>query len=371
MKQKPQPPQRQPPADAIEAQLRLERAGFTLDVALSLPGRGITALFGPSGCGKTSCLRAMAGLERAQGRVVVNGQPWQDDARRLWLPTHRRGLGYVFQESSLFAHLSVRGNIEYGLRRVPAARRRVVLEQAVELLGLAGLMERNPATLSGGERQRVAIARALAASPAVLFMDEPLAALDAARKAEVMPYLEGLQRGLDIPVVYVSHAQDEVARLAAHLVLLRDGRVEAAGPTAELLSRLDLPLAHGDGAATVVAGTVESHDAHDHLTTMAFAGGRLHFASARARAPGQPIRLRVQARDVSLALSAPRGSSILNAVAVRITALLPDGPGQVMVALDAAGTPLLARITQRSAHHLGLAVGQALLAQVKGVAVLD
>ena len=147
MTEKPQPPQQQTPADAIEAQLRLERAGFMLDVALSLPGRGITALFGPSGCGKTSCLRAMAGLERAQGRVVVNGQPWQDDARRLWLPTHRRGLGYVFQESSLFAHLSVRGNIEYGLRRVPAARRRVALEQAVELLGLAGLMERNPATL--------------------------------------------------------------------------------------------------------------------------------------------------------------------------------------------------------------------------------
>ena len=169
----------------------------------------------------------------------------------------------------------------------------------------------------------------------------------------------------------MSHAQDEVAWLAAHLVLLREGRVEAAGPTAELLARLDLPLAHGDGAATVVAGTVESHDGHDHLTTMAFAGGRLHFASARARAPGQPIRLRVQARDVSLALSAPQGSSILNAVAVRITALQPDGPGQVMVALEAAGTPLLARITQRSAHHLGLAVGQALLAQVKGVAVLD
>ncbi len=358
-------------SSSIAAELRLVRPGFTLDVALALPGRGITALFGPSGCGKTSCLRALAGLERAEGRVVVNGRAWQDDASGLWLPTHRRGLGYVFQEASLFPHLSVRGNIEYGLRRVPAARRRVALDQAVELLGIAGLMDRGPATLSGGERQRVAIARALAASPAVLFMDEPLAALDAARKAELMPYLDALQRGLDIPVIYVSHSQDEVMRLASHLVLLRAGRVEAAGPTAELLARTDLPLAQGDGAATLVAGTVLSHDAHDHLTTVAFPGGQLQFAAAAPHAPGQALRLRVQARDVSLALQAPEGSSILNLLPARITALQPDGPGQVLVALDAGGTPLLARITQRSARTLGLAAGQTLLAQVKGVAVLD
>ena len=188
-------------ASLIDAQLRLERADFTLDVTLALPGRGITALFGPSGCGKTSCLRAIAGLERARGRVVVDGDAWQDDARALWLPTHRRGLGYVFQEASLFPHLTVRGNIDYGLRRLPAARRAVALDQAVELLGIGPLMERSPATLSGGEQQRVAIARALAASPRVLLMDEPLAALDAPRKAEVMPYLERLQRGLDIPVI--------------------------------------------------------------------------------------------------------------------------------------------------------------------------
>ncbi|GAA6118271.1 molybdenum ABC transporter ATP-binding protein [Acidovorax sp. FG27] len=361
----------QPPGTpVIDARLRLERPDFTLDVALALPGRGITALFGPSGCGKTSVLRALAGLDRAQGLVVVNGDVWQDDAQGLWLPTHRRGLGYVFQEASLFSHLTVRGNIDYGLRRLPAARRAVALEQAVTLLGIGPLMERRPHTLSGGERQRVAIARALAASPRVLLMDEPLAALDAPRKAEVMPYLEGLQRGLDIPVIYVSHAQDEVARLAAHLVLLRAGRVEAAGPTAELLARLDLPLAHGDTAATVVAGTVLSHDAEDQLTTVGFSGGQLQFASAGHRQPGQPLRLRVQARDVSLALAPPQGSSILNAVAVRVVAVQEDGPGQVMVALDAAGTPLLARITLRSARTLGLAPGLPLWAQVKGVAVL-
>ncbi len=178
----------------ISARLRLQRPDFLLDVDLHLPGQGVTALFGPSGCGKTTCLRAMAGLEQTTGRVEVNGQPWQDSATKLWLPTHKRQLGYVFQEASLFDHLNVRQNMEYGLRRLPPGRRRVSLDQAVELLGLGALLARMPHTLSGGERQRVAIARALAASPRLLLMDEPLAALDAARKAEVLPYLERLQR---------------------------------------------------------------------------------------------------------------------------------------------------------------------------------
>ncbi|MGN1056382.1 MAG: molybdenum ABC transporter ATP-binding protein, partial [Comamonas sp.] len=185
----------------IEARLHLPRNDFALDVDLQLPGRGITALFGPSGCGKTSCLRAIAGLDRAQGRVAVNGQMWQDDAMRHWLPTHRRALGYVFQEASLFTHLTVRGNLDYGLRRTPTARRKVQLDQAVELLGIAALLARHPSTLSGGERQRVAMARALATSPQLLLMDEPLSALDTQRKAEVLPYLESLQRHLDIPVL--------------------------------------------------------------------------------------------------------------------------------------------------------------------------
>ena len=359
----------------IEARLRVQRPAFTLDVHLQLPGRGVSALFGPSGCGKTTCLRALAGLERAPerriGRVAVNGEFWQDEAQGLWRPTHQRALGYVFQEASLFAHLSVRGNVEYGLRRVPPARRRVPLEQAVELLGLGALMDRAPATLSGGERQRVAIARALAASPALLLMDEPLAALDAPRKAEVLPYLERLQRTLDIPVVYVSHAHDEVARLAHHLVLLRTGQVVAAGPTQALMARLDLPLAQGDTAATVVAGTVAGHDTADHLTTVHFPGGQLQLVSAQERPVGQPVRLRVQARDVSLTLAHQSGTSILNIVPARVEALREDDPGQVMVALDAGGTPLLARLTQRSATALALAPGLPVFAQVKGVALLD
>lgn len=361
-----------PPRTCIEARLHLVRPGFTLNVDLQLPGRGVTALFGPSGCGKTTCLRAIAGLTRAQpGRVVVHGDVWQDDAHTIWRATHERGLGYVFQEASLFDHLSVRGNIDYGLQRTPPARRTVALEQAVELLGIGHLMERKPLALSGGERQRVAIARALATTPRLLLMDEPLAALDAQRKAEVLPYLEKLQRTLDIPVLYVSHAIEEVARLAGHMVLMRNGLVQAQGRTEELIVRLDLPLAHGDAAATVIEGTVQDHDASDHITTVSFGGGLLSLVSPAPRTPGERIRLRVQARDVSLALSAPSDTSILNVLSAQVVALSEDSPGQTMVALDVGTTRLLARVTQRSAQALALSPGQPVFAQVKGVAIVN
>ena len=359
-------------AAQITALLTLVRAGFTLDVHLELPGRGVTALFGPSGCGKTTCLRAIAGLERARpGRVVVNGDVWQDDAQRIWRATHERALGYVFQEASLFDHLSVRGNIDYGLKRTPAARRKVALEQAVELLGIGHLMDRTPGALSGGERQRVAMARALATSPRLLLMDEPLAALDAQRKAEVLPYLERLHRSLDIPVLYVSHAIDEVARLAAYMVLLEDGRVRAHGATHELIARLDLPLAQGDTAATVVECTVLQHDAHDHIATVAFSGGQLLMVIPQARRVGDQLRLRVQARDVSLALTVPSDTSILNIVPAVVVALKEDSPGQLMVALDAGSTRLLARVTQRSAQALALGPGKEVFAQIKGIAIVN
>ena len=356
----------------MELQLHVQRPGFALDVDLRLPGQGVTTLFGPSGCGMTTLLRAVAGLERARpGRILVRGQIWQDDTQDIWQPTHQRALGYVFQEASLFHHLSVRRNIEYGLNRTPAARRQIVLEQAVDLLRIAPLLERATATLSGGERQRVAIARALATSPRVLLMDEPLAALDMARKAEVLPYLERLPRELDMPILYVSHATDEVARLASHLVLLRDGKVQAQGDPAELMGTLDLPLAQGDAAATIVAGTVLAHDLEDHLTTIAFPGGRLQLVSTRQRPVGQAVRLRVQARDVSLTLSPQTGTSILNAVPAQVVALREDSPGQIMVALEAGTTRLLARITQRSARTLCLTPGMHVVAQVKGIALLD
>ncbi|MFN7155972.1 MAG: molybdenum ABC transporter ATP-binding protein [Acidovorax sp.] len=357
----------------IDARLMLARpGGFTLDVDLHLPGRGVTALFGPSGCGKTTCLRAIAGLARAQpGRVVVNGEVWQDDGEHIWRSTHQRALGYVFQEASLFEHLSVRGNIDYGRKRTPPERHTVALDQVVDLLGIAHLMDRRPHALSGGERQRVAMARALATGPRVLLMDEPLAALDAQRKAEVLPYLERLHRTLAIPVLYVSHAIDEVARLAGHMVLMQDGRVLASGSTEDILVRLDLPLAHGDAAASVMQGTVLRHDAADHITTVQFAGGQLLLASPTERPVGDTVRLRIQARDVSLTLAEQVNTSILNILPATVAQVIDDCPGQCMVALDVGPTRLLARMTQRSAQALTLLPGKAVFAQVKGIAIVN
>ncbi len=354
----------------VRAQIRLAHPGFTLDVDLDLPGRGVTALFGPSGSGKTSCLRAIAGLERhARGYVGVDGECWQDDARGRFVPTYRRAIGYVFQDANLFSHLSVAQNVRFGMRRVAPGLHRVSLDQVVALLGIEHLMQRRCDTLSGGERQRVAMARALATSPRILLLDEPLAALDGARKAEVLPYLQRLHNELDIPVLYVSHALDEIARLADHLVLLDNGSARASAAVNELLTRLDLPLAHGDTAAAVIDATLESHDAHDRLSTLRFGGGVLLVPQDRAEL-GQRLHLRVQARDVSLTLQQQRDTSILNILSATVRAIAPDSPGQVMVSLDVGGCVLLARITERSARTLALAPGLALYAQIKGVAIL-
>ena len=373
----------------IQANFKCQRGDFSLDVSLDLPGRGVTAIFGSSGSGKTSLLRCVAGLERARrGYLKVNAHVWQDSELGLFVPVHQRALGYVFQEASLFAHLNVQRNLDYGLRRVPAADQRVALSQAIELLGIEKLLQRQPDTLSGGERQRVAIARALATSPRVLLMDEPLAALDMQRKAEVLPYLERLHEELDIPVLYVSHAPEEVARLADHLVLLESGRVLASGPTRELLTRLDLPLAHGDAAAAIVEAVVTSVEPAYHLSHAAFAGGEISLLNARLNV-GQRVRVRIQARDVSLTLHRQENTSILNIFAATVTAIASDSPGQVMVCLHIGGTQenqdtsketskeigqlpsqLLARITRKSADALGLQPGSRVYAQVKGVAVL-
>ena len=338
---------------------KVERgSAFTLDVDLQLPGRGITALFGPSGCGKTTLLRAVAGLVRpASGRVVANGDVWQDDAAGVWRPTHRRPLGVVFQEASLFDHLNVQRNLDFGRRRVPASERHVSLEQAIDLLGIAPLLQRNPASLSGGERQRVAIARALATSPRLLLMDEPLAALDAARKAELLPYFERLQRELDMPVLYVTHSLDEVARLASEVVLMQAGRTVAQGPTAQLMTRMDLSLSQRDSASALIEGTLESVDAAYGLLQVRFTGGVLQCvqaAGAPPRKPGQRLRLRVQARDVSVALQAATDTSILNVLPATVQAIAQDGPAQSLLSLDVGGCTLLARIMRKSADALQL-----------------
>ena len=365
---------------AVLLRLQISYPGFALDVDLAMPGTGVTALFGPSGSGKTTCLRAIAGLERAgtvgarrgihgNNFISVNGDIWQDDTAAIFRKPHLRPQGYIFQEASLFAHLSVAQNLQFGQSRVPTPQRRVSLDQAIELLGIGHLLQRQPHALSGGERQRVAMARALATSPRLLLMDEPLAALDAKRKAEILPYLEKLHLGLDIPVIYVSHALDEVARLADHLVLLQAGRAVASGATADLMTRMDLSMAQGDTASAVISATVVSHNTGYHLTQARFAGGEFSIPLQNIEV-GHTVRFRVQARDVSLTQEKQTGTSIQNIMPATITALSPEGPGQVMVQLDVGGSALLARLTARSVDVLKLEVGKRVFAQVKGVAIL-
>lgn len=364
-------------SNALQLTARLRRTGFLLDVDLHLPARGVTVLYGPSGSGKTSCLRVLAGLEpHAQGVVRVDGEVWQDSAQRVMRPVHQRALGYVFQEASLFEHLTVRDNLKFGFKRTPPAQRRHPWDHGLELLGIAHLLQRSPHELSGGERQRVAIARALATSPRVLLMDEPLASIDAARKEDILPWLEQLHAQLDIPVVYVTHSSDELTRLADHVVLLSEGRALCHGPVMELMTRLDLPLARGDAASALIEAHVLGHSPADALTELAFDGGRLLLPQAtHAALPrGAAVRVRIRARDVSLSLQAPEHSSVLNVLSATVVDVVDESPGQVLVGLQLGCGPqavrLLSRISQLSARRLEIAPGQAVFAQVKGVAMV-
>ncbi|MBB1074952.1 molybdenum ABC transporter ATP-binding protein [Rhodoferax sp. 4810] len=352
----------------LQARLVFGWPGFTLDVDLDLPGRGVTALFGHSGSGKTTLLRCIAGLERApQGQLSVQGEVWQSDTH--WLPTHQRPLGYVFQEASLFPHLSVLGNLRYGLKRTTGAQR-VSLDQAIELLGIGHLLARKPDQLSGGERQRVGIARALALSPRLLLMDEPLAALDLKRKQEILPYLERLHRELDIPVLYVSHSPDEVARLADHIVVMEAGRAVATGPLSETLARLDLPIRLGEDAGVVLDAVVAERDAQWHLARVAFPGGSLWVRDG-GHAIGSAVRVRILARDVSIALNHVTGISIQNCLPATVDQLADDDhPALALARLTLGPSPLIARLTRRSAAELALTPGQQVWVQIKAVALI-
>jgi len=361
----------QPMTDCLRARFRVDYSGFSLDADLTLPGRGISALFGQSGSGKTTALRCIAGLERGrEAYVEVNGEIWQDDSKGIFLPTHKRSLGYVFQEASLFSHMSVRRNLEYGQRRADTKHGAVIFEQAVELLGIGHLMERRPEKLSGGERQRVAIARAILTNPSLLLMDEPLAALDMKRKREILPYLERLHDALEIPILYVSHQQDEVMRLADHMVLLEDGKVIASGPMFDVLARLDISGRVAEEASSVIEVTVAHYDENYHLTRLDFQGGQF-LVARRDLQIGKRVRVKMYARDISLTLSVQPDSSILNHLAAVVVDMADAGnPAQVLVQLDAGGTPLLARITRRSQVMLGLTPGSHVYAQIKSVALL-
>jgi molybdate transport system ATP-binding protein len=356
----------------IIAQFKLDYGAFALDVDLRLPSSGITVLFGHSGSGKTTLLRCIAGLQHAQqGYLSINGEIWQNSDQQLFLPTHKRSLGYVFQEANLFAHLTVLDNLAFGLKRIGQKPDSDKFRQIVELLGIEHLMERLPERLSGGERQRVAIARALVLNPAILLMDEPLASLDFKRKQEIMPFLTRLHNELNIPVLYVTHSQQEVAQLADYLVVLDSGKVQAAGSLSDTFSRLDLPLAQDKQAGSVWQVRVIAHETEYHLTHVGFDGGELSLPAINAPL-GTKLRIQIHARDVSIILEVPKATSILNILPATITDIVDDGEdGQTVLRLQVGSQPLLAHITRKSAHKLDLQTGMSVYVQIKGTSILN
>ena len=349
-----------------------EAGSFDLRVDERLPGAGVTVVFGASGCGKTTLLRALAGLQPIEsGYLRVKGETWHDDKK--FLPAHRRPVGYVFQEASLFEHLTAAGNLEFARKRAAATVNEQEVQDVIALLGLGDLLQQRPQQLSGGERQRLSIARSLLIKPELLLMDEPLAALDQTRKQEILPYLDRIRAELKIPMIYVTHALDEVTRLADHLMILSQGRVRACGPIREVLARIDVPGILGEEAGAIVEGRVTERDSEWHLIRVDFEGGQLWLRDS-GEAMGQQLRVRTLARDISLSLEADQASSILNRLPAEVAAIAEDAdPAMALVQLVVGApseTRLVARISRRSVAQLALSPGKPVWAQIKSVAVL-
>lgn len=344
---------------------------FRLAVKQQLPSQGVTVLFGHSGSGKSTLLRCIAGLERAEHAFLqVNEEIWDDSSRHLHRPTYQRPIGYVFQETSLFPHLNVRNNLEFGRKRSRFIRSPQGLEQAIELLGIGHLLQRMPSKLSGGEKQRVAIARALAVCPQLLLMDEPLAALDLQRKQEILPFLTRLHSELEIPVLYVTHSPQEVTRLADHIVMLKAGKVISSGPLETTLPQLDSPLADSRQASSILRTQVDAYDAEYHLLQVSFAGGSLSLPSPHSLPLASSVRVRIYARDISLTLQRPQHSSILNILPATIRAMQAGEAGQMIVQLQLGEALVLAHITLKSARQLRLQAGMPVYAQIKATAIV-
>ncbi len=354
---------------SLEVSVEKSLGAFALNAVFSC-GAGITALFGQSGSGKTSVVNMIAGLLRPErGRISVDGRTLFDSTSKTNVPPHRRRIGYVFQDARLFPHLTVRQNLLYGRYFSPAEGRYASFDQVVALLGIEGLLARRPSGLSGGEKQRVAIGRALLANPRILLMDEPLASLDDARKSEILPYIERLRDQMGLPILYVSHAMDEVARLADTMVLMAEGSVAAVGSVEELSSRADLPLlARRQEAGAVVHARVASHDSRYGLSELHFDGAVLRVPRVD-QAVGTAVRLRIPARDVSLSIRRPDGTSVLNVLQGRVSTVAVDEGPYAEVRVTVGSAALLARVTRLSAEELGLREGQEVYALVKSVAL--
>ncbi len=358
-------------AFGLELKFTLQRSDFSLDVDLKLPAAGITVVFGPSGCGKTTLLRCVAGLERPTGALRVSNSVWQDSSAGVFTPTWQRALGYVFQEASLFEHLSVAQNLEFGLSRAKHPAGRDALNAAIDLLGIGHLLARGPEGLSGGERQRVAIARALATAPKLLLLDEPLASLDIAKKKDIIPWLERLHRELKIPALYVTHSLDELVRLADHVVILEQGRIKASGGIAQTLSDARIAQMIGDEAGIMTDGRVVDRHSTDHLAQIRFDQGEV-WVRDDGQPLGQPVRIRILARDVSLSLAEDDQSTIQNRIRGVIQSISDDRhPAQCLISVRCGETVLLARVTRRALNSLGLAVSQPVWCQIKSVALVE
>jgi len=356
-------------SQAIHFQFRVAREEFSLNASATIPGQGVTALFGHSGSGKTTLLRALAGLEpEVEGELAVGDQIWLNTAQNINLPTHQRAIGYVFQETALFPHLRAEQNLLYGWQRTAKSSRRHNPPQVIESLGLEPLLKRYPHQLSGGEKQRVAIGRALLNSPELLLMDEPMAALDQKRKREIMPYLERLHAEAKIPILYVTHDLEELVQIADHLLLIEQGKIIKSGPIEVLLADSSLPIAQDEDAGALIKTTLTAQDERYLLSELSFSGGTITVSQVN-QPIGSEIRIRIHAKDVSLALQPPLESSVLNVVKCHITGITPQGESRVIISMDAAGSPLLSRITRKSADRLALHEGCEVYAQIKSVAL--
>ncbi|WP_432463116.1 molybdenum ABC transporter ATP-binding protein [Agarivorans sp. QJM3NY_33] len=355
----------------IQVRFVADRGDFCLDVNMTFPSQGVTVLFGPSGSGKTTCLRAMAGLERLpQSYFAVNGEVWQDHQTGQFVPTYQRDIAYVFQEASLFPHLNVQQNLLFGYKRLSADKQKLDIGEVSALLGITELLQRHPRALSGGERQRVAIARALLTSPKLLLMDEPLSALDLSLKQEIMPYLERLHQQLAIPIVYVSHSLDEVARLADHVVVLNQGRVVLQGRLEEvMLNELSGPLFSGQ-TNTLLTGRVVAN--HEHGLTQLTVNGLAFYLVGQNWQPGETVRCRINARDVSICRVKPQQSSILNVFPAEVQSIHPGlRAGECLVKAKLSSSQLVqALISEYSVAHLQLKLQQQVWLQIKSVAIL-